>query len=758
METTLTDTPRYHVFLSYHEQDETAARLIAERLRAEHGIEPWLRAWSAIPGRLTQAEQERGLAESTACAVLIGAAGVRQWQQLEVYAAIRQRVESEGGNFPVIPVFLPECPGEAQEAMPAMLRLFEPVRLTTLDDQPGLARLAAGVRGEPVLSASITLPDEPAPYRGLLPFEAEHARFFFGRDDDARRLVEKLGQQRFVAVVGASGSGKSSLVMAGMLPKLAKNVLPDSATWRVLAMTPGREPLRSLANQLATLAPTTVDRVQTADALSERLLARRDGLRTALDAYLADDPRAVLLFVDQFEELFTQCAEGPERCRAQAEQFVANLADAVQLGGWIRVLITLRADFLDRCLAFPELRRLLEDRQVLLGPMDEPALREAIMRPAQEVGALFEKGLVRVILRDVGDEPGQLPLLEHALHELWLARRGPWLTLDAYEISGGVQGALNRRAQSTYDGLDEEQQRIARNIFLRLTALGEGVADTRRRARREELYTVGAAREDVDAVLQALAGSEARLLVIDKEGVQMTHEALIQGWDTLRRWLEEDRTNHVLRQRLRQLAREWQEAEYDTGILLRGVRLEQTLAWDTAHPDEMTEVEQSFLHASRQESEFQEFVREVVELKIAVAKLRKAENRRRVILSHMPLGAKAKYWRAERDADLSEHSDILDKLISQYDSVASGKAKRFILVLLLIWVLSWIGFAVMEGLSAGSLGILIVFLILFGVFLWDTIKAEREVMGLPLPFREQAKDVKRPRQEHRPSRELTDLD
>lgn len=294
----MTDEPRYHVFLSCHEQDETAAGLIAERLRAEYAIEPWLRAWSAIPGRLTQEEQERGLAQSQACAVLIGAAGVRQWQQLHVYAAISRRSEAEGGNFPVIPVFLPDCPTEAQEAMPAMLCLFEPVRLTTLDDQPGLARLAAGVRGELALSASITLPDDPTPYRGLLPFEAEHARFFFGRDDDVRRLVEKLGQQRFVAVVGASGSGKSSLVKAGLLPKLISNVLPDSATWRVLAMTPGSQPLRALASQLATLAPPTDDRLQTADALTERLQARRDGLRTALEAYLADAPRPALLFVD----------------------------------------------------------------------------------------------------------------------------------------------------------------------------------------------------------------------------------------------------------------------------------------------------------------------------------------------------------------------------------------------------------------------------------------------------------------------------
>ncbi len=598
----MTDTPRYHVFLSYHEQDETAADLIAERLRSEHGIEPWLRAWSAIPGRLTQEEQEQGLAQSQAYAVLIGVAGVRQWQQLEVYAAISRRSEAEGGSFPVIPVFLPECPAEAQEAMPAMLRLFEPVRLTTLDDQPGLARLAAGVRGEPALSASITLPDEPAPYRGLLPFEAEHARFFFGRDDDVRRLVEKLGQQRFVAVVGASGSGKSSLVMAGLLPRLAQNALLDSARWKVLRMTPGSEPLRSLANQLATLVPPGVDRLQVGDALVERLGVRQDGLRSALAAYLAEDPRPLVLFVDQFEELFTQCQErqeGQERCRAQVEQFVANLTDAVQHGGGrIRVLITLRADFLDRCLALPELRVLLEDRQVLLGPMDQPDLREAITRPAQAVGASFEKGLASLILRDVGDEPGRLPLLEHALHELWLARRGPWLTLDAYEASGGVQGALNQRAQATYEALDEEQQWIARNIFLRLTALGEGVPDTRRRVGREELYPPSAPRDEVDRVLAVLSGPEARLVIADTESVMVSHETLIQNWDTLRKWLDRSREGIRIHRRLTEAAREWQQNSRNESYLYRGARLETAREWAKDHTNDLNQLERSFLDES----------------------------------------------------------------------------------------------------------------------------------------------------------------
>ena len=214
----------------------------------------------------------------------------------------------------------------------------------------------------------------------------------------------------------------------------------------------------ALAEQVTLLTAPENDlaaRLRLVDELTTRLAEHPDRLRTALSAHLAGQPGTVLLFVDQFEEIFTACQEGTERCRSQAEQFIALLADAVTRGdGRIRLLVTLRADFLNTCLSFSELRDLLQDHQFLLGPLDEAGLREAIVLPAQAVGAFFEKGLVNTILRDVAAEPGALPLLQHALYELWLARRGPWLTLDAYEASGGVRGALQRRAQATFDSVD----------------------------------------------------------------------------------------------------------------------------------------------------------------------------------------------------------------------------------------------------------------------------------------------------------------
>jgi len=584
---------RYDVFLSHNSADKAAVEAIARQLMAT-GIQAFLDKWYLIPGTPWQEGIEEALAASTTTAVFIGPSGISPWHNEEMRDALDRAVRSRD-DYRVIPVLLP---GASENSASRFLarRVWVDFR-AGLDDAEALERLCAGIRGEAIDPGAYRLPDEPAPYRGLLRFEAEHARFFFGRDADTKRLIEKVNRQPFVAVVGASGCGKSSLVRAGLLPALARDTLPGSRDWQVLTFTPGSQPLRSLANQLAAFVRTP-DRPDAADKLAGRLADRPDGLRTTLTAFLADRSRPVLLFIDQFEELFTLCADGPERCRMEAEQFIANLADAAERGdSQIRIVLTLRADFLDRCLAFPDLCKLLEDRQLLLGPLTQADLRDAIVRPAQQVGAFLEKGLVNTILTGVGDEPGNLPLLQHALHELWLARRGPWLTLDAYETSGGVRGALGRRAQDTYDALTPEQQTIARAILLRLTALGEGVSDTRRRAERTELYPTGTDPAQVDTVIQALSGPDARLVVADANSVEVAHEALIQGWSALRGWLEESRETLRTHRRLTDAANEWGR-DRDESYLYRGVRLAEAEGWIAAHGREMNALEADFVKAS----------------------------------------------------------------------------------------------------------------------------------------------------------------
>jgi hypothetical protein len=221
-----------------------------------------------------------------------------------------------------------------------------------------------------------------------------------------------------------------------------------------------------------------------------------------------------------------------------------------------------------------------------------------IVRPAQVVGAFFEKGLIGTILRDIKKRPGALPLLQHALYELWQARHGPWLTLKAYEVSGGVTGALKRRAQKSYEDLTTEQQELARNIFLRLTALGEGVSDTRRRVSRQELYPAGVDSSQVDTVLQKLSGPDARLIVTDDLTAEVTHEALIEQWDTLRDWLKEDRKALRVHRHLTRAAQEWYELGRDSGELYRGARLAVAMEWREQNESLMNELEREFLDTS----------------------------------------------------------------------------------------------------------------------------------------------------------------
>jgi WD40 repeat protein/energy-coupling factor transporter ATP-binding protein EcfA2 len=598
---------KYDVFLSHNSREKPAVEVLAHRLIDEAGLQPFLDKWHLVPGEPWQEAIEEALEQSDTVAVFVGPSGTSPWHNEEMRAALDNAVRTRD-EYRVIPVLLPGAT-EASVARFLARRTWVDFR-SGLDDVEAFQRLVAGIKGEATVSGTYELPDEPAPYRGLLHFEAEQAAFFFGREADTQQLIEKLGKHTFVAVIGASGSGKSSLVRAGLLPALADDALPTSHKWYTLVFTPGGQPLRVLAEQLATLVPPA-DRLKTADELTERLANRIDGLRTAATTLLARSPspgsgggwgrgdQPLFLVIDQFEEIFTLYQDGPERCRAQAEQFIANLVDAVQRGDHrIRVLITLRADFLDRCLAFPQLKNLLQDRQMLLGPLDEPALRDAIVRPAQVVGAFFEKGLVSTILRDLQAQPGALPLLQHALYELWRARRGPWLTLDAYETSGGVSGALQRRAQVTYDALTPEQQALARSIFLRLTALGEGMSDTRRRVSRAELYPAGVDPAQVDAVLQALSGPQARLVVADEQTVEVTHEALIQQWDKLRNWLEADRASLRTHRRLTEAASEWNRNDYDESYLYHGARLAEAEEWAEAHADDMNPMENEFLEAS----------------------------------------------------------------------------------------------------------------------------------------------------------------
>jgi hypothetical protein len=298
-------------------------------------------------------------------------------------------------------------------------------------------------------------------------FDVQDADLFFGRERLTADLITHLHRQPFLAVVGASGSGKSSIVRAGVIPTLQGNkhiddvLLPDECmTWPMHLITPGNHPLQALAISLA-------NSPQEAVALMNSFVDDVHSLHMAVRFKLRDSPTSrLLLFVDQFEELFTQCQVESER-----QAFIDNLMTAVhpETGRYLILIITLRADFYAACARYDALRLALAKQQIYIGAMNQIELRQAIEQPAYLNNWQFQPGLVDLMLRDVGHEPGRLPLLSHALLETWQRRRKRCLTFDGYIEAGGIQGAITETAERTYSQLTFDQQRIARHIFLRLT-------------------------------------------------------------------------------------------------------------------------------------------------------------------------------------------------------------------------------------------------------------------------------------------------
>jgi formylglycine-generating enzyme required for sulfatase activity len=449
--------------------------------------------------------------------------------------------------------------------------------------QPPAAQSAAG--------------DDPAPgqapYMGLRYFDSADAALFYGRNALTHELTVRLTSERFLAIVGASGSGKSSVARAGLLPAWQKGLeIPGGRlTGAAHVITPSARPLESLAASLTRNAESVTATATLIDDLARDPrslhLYTRKLLSRAGDTHL-------LLLVDQFEETFTLCKDP-----AQRKAFIENLltASADENGGPLRVVLTLRADFYHRCAEYDGLRLALEKHQAFIGAMNADELREAITLPAQSAGWDLQPGLVELILRDVGEEPGALPLLSHALLETWQRRQGHTLTLAGYAAAGGVRKAIAQTADSVYQGLLPAEQVIARNIFLHLTELGEGAQDTRRLASLEELAPAPGQQAGVEAVLKTL--SDARLVTTDRDSAEVAHEALIREWPTLRGWLEEDREALRLHRHLGESAREWQRRGREPGELYRGARLLQAQEWAASHASALSALEQAFLQASR---------------------------------------------------------------------------------------------------------------------------------------------------------------
>jgi tetratricopeptide (TPR) repeat protein len=455
------------------------------------------------------------------------------------------------------------------------------------------------------------------PFQGLQYFTEEDAERFFGRETLTARLVARLKQERFLAVIGASGSGKSSLVRAGVIPALrggrmlAEGVLPpvQAPRWAMLTLAPGAHPLETLATALSGPEAALSELAGLRDELAEK----PEFLSLAVGRYLNQQRRPhLLLFIDQFEELFTLCRSPQER-----EAFISALLQAVsgENQAALTVLIALRADYYADISRYDQLRLVVAEHQEFIGAMNRDELASAIDRPLALGNWKIQEGLIKTILDDIGYEPGALPLLSHALHETWLRRRGRTLTLSGYTEAGGVRGAIAQTAESVFRGLPPEQQPVARMIFLRMAEIGQDTQVTRRRATYAEMITRATDELVLEAVIQVLA--EARLVItgvlpgaqLEKDWsvsgrvVEVAHEALIREWPAFRGWLEEDREGLILHQNLTADARDWVKMERDAGMLYRGGRLQRALEWAGKNQDALSLLDEQFLQASREAAE-----------------------------------------------------------------------------------------------------------------------------------------------------------
>lgn len=586
-------SPRvFDVFLSYNAKEKKVVERLAERLKRE-AVEPWLDSWCLTPGGDWQDELAEGLRRSSSCAVFVGPGGVGDWERMELKLATDRMAKDR--NFRVFIVLLPEVGSFETTPLPPFLSTRTWVDMRSgISEGRAFQMLINAVRGVvPGPEMPIAPRADICPYRGLHGFDEDHAEFFFGREGEVQRLVEKLKSTRFLTVLGPSGSGKSSIVRAGLVPALRKGALSDSDTWSIRVFMPGANPLTQLAASLVRLNP-----LSSAAKLLDELKADERALHLASSVALVEHPETerVVWIVDQFEEVFTPDVDNTER-----SQFIANLLYAAAVpGGRDVVVLTMRADFYQKCAVHRELAAQISTQQFLVGPMSREGLRQAIGEPAWRVGLEFESGLVETILDVVERQPGALPLLEYALLELWQKRRGRLLTLEAYRETGGVEGAIAKRADSIYESFDDERQAITRRVMLRLTQPGEGTEDTRRRATMAELITGSDDAEKVRDVVRALA--DARLLTTNSEGtteiVDVSHEALIRSWPALRQWIEKDRQGLRTHRRLTAAAEEWQRSNRDEGLLFRGARLAQTTEWSAENKSALNDLELSFLAAS----------------------------------------------------------------------------------------------------------------------------------------------------------------
>lgn len=532
--------------------------------------------------------------------------------------------------------------------------------IATLADSQEMTPISTYVGASVSALAALT-----SPYRGLYAFREEDSPYFFGRESFTDRLITTVSNRAMAAVIGPSGSGKSSVVYAGLIPRLREN---DFNHWTIVELRPGSHPFYSLAGALVDLIDGELSdeiRLNETKNLAKSLEDGRIQLTDILanSATDSDNGRQHLLVVDQFEELYTLCNDETIHHRFPTVLFEAIKETRANRDLSLTLVITLRADFMGQALTDRPFADALQDADVKLGPMTRAELGRAIESPAAKKRVVFEAGLVDRILDDVGDEPGNLPLLEFALTLLWERRSGLRLTHSAYEAIGRVEGSLARYADEIYDQMTSSQQEQARRIFTQMVRPGEGTEDTRRIATRQELG------EQDWFLAQELAN--ARLVVTGRsvdglDTVEVVHEALIRGWGRLLAWMNAERAFRSWQERLRAAIRQWEDSDRDHGALLRGAPLAEAQEWLNRKSKDLSDAEIVFIQAS-------------IDLQLRIEAEKDAQRRReleaaRVLAEEQHRRAESEYHRAEEQARSTRNLRVLAIILGLVFIVAVAAA------------------------------------------------------------------------------------
>ncbi|MBD2255466.1 NACHT and WD repeat domain-containing protein [Nostoc parmelioides] len=458
----------------------------------------------------------------------------------------------------------------------------------------------------------------PNPYKGLLAFQSEDGDRYFGREEQIEKLwnlfrtlheniIQPIAPLRLLPILGPSGSGKSSLARAGLIPELARRPLPGKSQARIALLVPGTHPVEALATVLARVATNDQTPVAKTQEFEQVLKATNinttdliiyDGLRRIANVLpdIAVSPLVVL--VDQFEEVYSLCNDSTER-----QIFIENLIHAAgDRAGSVSVIITLRSDFLEETQRHPALNQVIASLGVIIPAMSEEELRRAITKPAYKAGHPLDEAVVSLLLNQTQGRSGALPLLQFALTRIWSGLKRGVEPVKTLKDIGGVGGALALEAQRIFDNLNYEEKKVARRVFLGLVQLGEGASDTRRRANVNSLVSYKDKPEYVKAVINRFASPGVRLVTLSsldgKETAEVTHEALFDNWGQMKEWLDISRSDIRFQRRLDEAAIAWDENSRPEGSLWRSPDLDLLQKYHSRDGDNMTPLQVEFFNAS----------------------------------------------------------------------------------------------------------------------------------------------------------------